>query len=379
MLHHLVIGAVITSLNGIGLWHSVPLTGFSPSNGILWRSFSSLEVAASFYGLRYVYPFVFPEDDATIKEDILLQHSIHAQEFETAWLALQHSSKAISLHTNTSRVTTASNDPRTTGMSSSVYLDEELTHKPGKTRTLRWVLLLLGLFGLQIFELKILHDMKNQPSHASLQREIEEVTDQIGWFRQEFNRLIPNLHSMGATFRDAVYNMEQLYNETMESVNLLSHKTTDSMISVDSQLGEIRKKNREMVENTKGISEIPKQFAWLNTLIQKSLHDEEQGRKLSNELAGYIIGATSPGFGRKFSPNSLSPKHLTEPAIRSIPLRPDSKASSTTSSKSSTSSNSEAASSTSTPSTPQVINATPKVAHSKPPLSWNTRPTPPEE
>jgi hypothetical protein len=339
MLHHMVLGAVITGLNGIGLWHSVPLTGFGPSNGLLWRSFSTLEVAGSYYGLRYVKPFVFPDDDATLKEDLLLQHSIHAQEFETARLALQHSSKAASSNSNTTRVTTASNGPRATGRSTSVYLtgSPPKTHfedgRPGKTHPFLWALFLLGLYGINLSAIKMIYAIKKQPSYTDLEEGLNQVTEEIGWFRREFSVLIPNLHEMGAAFEEASQNIEGLYRDTTLLINGLGDKTTGSMDSVDSQLAEIRKQNTEMIQICSCVAEIPQQFSWLNSLIEKTQRDEQEGRRISTQMGDYMIGANSPGTGRRFSSEPLSPGTLPDPPrIRSVPPRPSSKASTSTSS-----------------------------------------------
>lgn len=443
MLHHIVLGAVITGLNGIGLWHSVPLTGFGPSNGLLWRSFSTLEVAGSYYGLRYVKPFVFPDDDATLKEDLLLQHSIQAQEFETARLALKQSSKAVSSNSNTPRVTTASNDPRTTGRSTSVYLtgSPSKTHfedgRPGKTHPFLWALFLLGLYGINLFAINMLYAIKKQPSYADLENELNQVTEEIGWFRREFSLLIPNLHEMGAAFEEASQNIEGLYRDTTLLITALSDKTTGSMDAVDSQLAEIRKLNSEMIKISNCVAEIPQQFSWLNTLVEKTQRDEQEGRRISTQMADYTIGANSPGTGRRFSSEPLSPGTLPDPPkIRSVPPRPTSKASTSTPSNSRPTSsesqagptasrltpphsqagssisgspsskprttlpNSQAASSASGSTSsnpllthpnshgsttsglaPQARKATlsaPKPGTSNPPMNWNTRPSPPK-
>lgn len=341
MLHHLVLGALITSLNGIGLWHSVPLTGFGPSNGLLWRSFSTLEVAGSYYGLRYVKPFVFSDDDATLKEDLLLQHSIHTQEFETARLALQHSIKAVSSNSNTPRIITASNDPRTTGCSTSVYLTGSPPKtpfedgRPGKTHFFLRAPFLLGLYGMNLFAIKMLYAIKKQPSYADLANELHQLTGEIGWFRREFSLLIPNLHVMGAAFEEASHNIEGLYRDTTLLITAFGDKTTGSMDSVDSQLAEIRKQNNEIIKLSNCVAEIPQQFSWLNTLIEKTQCDEQEGQRISTQMADYMIGANSPGTGRRSSSEPLSPCTLPDPPkIRSVPPCPTSKASTSTSSNS---------------------------------------------
>jgi hypothetical protein len=385
MLHHIVLGAVLTGLNGISLWHSVPFTGLSPSNGILWRSFSSLEIAGSFYGLRYVYPFVFPDDDATLKEDVLLQHSIHSQKFENARLALQQSSKAVSYYTNTPMDIKATKDPITTENSSSTHLPdsmswirpEELTQQPGKSQCFFWNLLILGLVGMHIYELRILHTMNSQPPTATIQRELDEVTEEIGWFRQEFGQVIPNLHGMGTSFTDAVVENERLYRETMEAVDLMGLKFSESMSSIDSQLSELRKKTQGAFES---VSDIPKQLAWLNTLVQQTQREEDEKKR---QLSGFFMEATSPSLEKRFSSSSESlyssgqlpiPSSFPDPPkIRGVPPRDNSKSSSSTLSNSGSISPKSQVPSSNTQSTPSA----PPATLSQPKLNWNTRPAPP--
>jgi hypothetical protein len=328
MLHHLVIGAIITGLNGIGLWHSVPLTGFSPSNGLLWRGFSTLEVAGSYYGLRYIKPYVFPENDAVLKEDLLLQHSINTEEFEAAKLALKQSSKAISSHSKTPRVTTPSDDAKSTKDSTSVYVTSNPPNacfedsQPGKTPSVVFALFWL-LFGMNLYTMKMMHDAKSQPSYVGLEEVMIDLTEELAWFRQEFRFLLPNLQEMAGAFKEASTKIEGLYKETSSLIIRFGESVVNSMGSIDTQLTEIRKHNIEIAKLADNIAKITRQLDWLNNVVEKTNNNDSDVRRISTQMSDYMIGANAPGTGRRFSTEPISPGTLPEPPkVRSAPPLP---------------------------------------------------------
>lgn len=407
MLHYLVMGTIIASLNGIGLWHSIPLTGLNPSSTLLGRTMASLEIATSVYGLRQVYPHVFVEDDLAVKEDILLLHSIHAEEYEKARQALQKSSDAVSVLTNTPRTTIPIVNPSATRASSPVYLadDAPKIHFKEELRPLSpqgqinihlWGSLFLLLLAMQIFELSIMLEVRaNKPHYTH-----EDVMVMIDVFRRDSSLTVQtiaglgeNINILGHMIQQAGGRIERLFVETMTDMDMMSQRNTDSFTSIQTQISEGRRRLREMLECMKVMSDVPKQLSKLNGMLEKDIQNGLDARRLSRGSMEYFGNShshnsadynapLSPGIlsGMRSSLESLSPRssfsteRLTT-ALRDLataassPKTPSPKASSSTEPSSSTETS---PSKTSSPiSSPQ-----PSSPQGSAPLDWHLTPPP---
>ncbi|KAJ6044238.1 hypothetical protein N7460_005593 [Penicillium canescens] len=138
MLEFWLLGTMFASLNGLGLWQSVPLTTISPSNSYLMRSIGSLEVVGAIYGFRRLHPYVFTEDDAISSEDQQLRQLITLEETKHDMYNLHKDTEEKAFQLNTTPVAAPTYCPLVTTMSNQMtdYLLQQLLENIEREATL---------------------------------------------------------------------------------------------------------------------------------------------------------------------------------------------------------------------------------------------------
>ncbi|KAJ5384989.1 hypothetical protein N7517_002900 [Penicillium concentricum] len=293
MFDQLMPGIIFAGLSSIGLWHSIPLTGVTPSNSFFWRSLSSLEIAYSIHELRKVHPLVFPHDDATSEYDLLLQLSLDAQQYENAKLALEQSAEAASLQINIPGVTASMFDPSATAMPNSVNLNdgsatklryEELQQSnPDQNSTLYFTIvttLVLVTLALQIMGFVTASNIKYDIDYLrfncfgrmkGVQEQFGILMLEIRQFRRENEQVRPVFVHLAQSIQNA---SDDLQHCLLHLVGTMENKYTSGMIDLDSKLEKVSEEHQGLMRNTESFPHIPRQLAWLNILLAKTMYPE---------------------------------------------------------------------------------------------------------
>ncbi|CAG8898003.1 unnamed protein product [Penicillium egyptiacum] len=293
MFDQLMLGAVFASLSTIGLWHSIPLTGITPSNSFFWRSLSSLEIAYSIHELRKVHPLVFPYDDAISEHDLILQLSVDAQQYENARLALEHSAEAASVHVDIPGVTATMLGPSAIAMSTSVYLNdgsaaertyEELQQSDAaQSKTLYFTVtatLFLLILAMQIIALGMTNNIKQHVEDmqydyfvrmSGVQQQFGTLMLEIRQFRTENEQVRPVFVHLAESITNASADLQHCL---LHVVGMMENKYTSGMITIESKLDEVSQQHQNLMRNTESFPQIPRQLAWLNILMAKNMSDD---------------------------------------------------------------------------------------------------------
>lgn len=293
MFDQLVLGAIFAGLSSIGIWHSVPLTGVTPSNSFFWRSLSSLEIACSIHELRKVHPLVFPHDDAISEHDLLLQLSLDAQQYENARLALEHSAEAVSLHVNTPGVTATILLPSATAMPTSVYLndvwanehsyDELQQFHPAQNNTLYFAVmatLVLVILTVQIMGFGMTNNIKQHVEDlqydyfdrmSGVQVQFDTLMIEIRQFRRENEQVRPVFVHLAEAITNSSADLQHCL---LHIVGMMEDKYTSGMITIESKLDEVSQQHHDLMRNTENFPQIPRQLAWLNILMAKNMSND---------------------------------------------------------------------------------------------------------
>ncbi|CAI7586448.1 unnamed protein product [Penicillium glandicola] len=279
MFDQLVLGAIFTGLSSIGIWHSVPLTGITPSNSFFGRSLSSLEIVCSIHALRKVHPLVFPNDDAISEYDLLLQLSLDAQQYENARLALEHSTEAVSLHVSIPGVTTTMLIPSATAMPAAVYLNDgsaaELQSNPPQNNTLYFTLIAVFIFvtlTMQMMGFGMMSNIKGQVDDMQY-----DYFARMSGVQEQFSILIENeqVRPIFVHLAESITNSSaDLQHCLLHIVGVMEDKYTSSMISIESKLDEVSQQHQHLMRNTESFPQIPRQLAWLNLLMAKDMSND---------------------------------------------------------------------------------------------------------
>ncbi|KAJ5834600.1 hypothetical protein N7447_000626 [Penicillium robsamsonii] len=295
MFDQLVPGIIFVGLSSIGLWHSIPLTGVTPSNSFFWRSLSSLEIAYSIHELRKVHPLVFPHDDATSAYDLLQQLSLHAQQYENARLALEQSAEAASLQINIPGVTASMFDPSSTAMPKSVYVNdgsatelrsEELQQSnPDQNNTLYFTIvtaLVLITLMFQIMGFVTASNIKYDIEHLkyncfgrmrAVQEQFGILMLEIQQFRRENEQVRPVFVHLAESIRNA---SDDLQHCLLHLVGMMENKYTSGIIDLDAKLEKVSEQHQGLMKNTESFPHIPRQLAWLNILLAKTMYPDTE-------------------------------------------------------------------------------------------------------
>ncbi|KAJ5436051.1 hypothetical protein N7445_006936 [Penicillium cf. griseofulvum] len=329
LLDQVVAGAVFAGLSSIGIWHSIPLTGVTPSNSFFWRSLSSLEIAYAVHELRKAHPFVFPHDDATSAHDLLLQLSIDAQQYENARLALEQSAEAASLHINIPGVTTSTFTPGATLIPDSVHLNSapetELSYEELQqfnadssdmlcftiVASLMLVILTIQLMGF-VSTGRIEHHVEDMrydyfERMSRIQNQFSTLMLEIRQFRQENEQVRPVFVHLAQAIGNSSADLQHCL---LHLVGVMEHKYTSGMIELDSKLDEVSRKHEDLMRNTESFPQIPRQLAWLNILLAKSMSPD-----IPNDLR-----ANQPPFDLSMSP---TPEQMSEASKYNAPEKPN--------------------------------------------------------
>ncbi|KAJ5959974.1 uncharacterized protein N7479_007124 [Penicillium vulpinum] len=306
MLDKLVPAAVFAGLSTIGLWHSVPLTGITPSNSIVWRTLSSFEIAYTIHGLRRVHPFVFPHDDAVSEHDLLLQFSLDSQQYKNARLALKHSAEAASLQINIPGVTESISNTSDTVMPISFELNnssdtvmptsfelndssvaaqsEQGPQQPNQANNDNSMLYftILGSLFIIICALQLMglvtagriresvedmhHDYLNRMK--GIQERFSILVLEIRELRRENEQIRPIFVQLAQAIGDSSNDLQRCL---MHIVGMMEDKYTSSMMEIDSKLEEVSLQHQDLMKNTESFPQIPRQLAWINILIAKTM------------------------------------------------------------------------------------------------------------
>ncbi|KAJ5514546.1 hypothetical protein N7463_004098 [Penicillium fimorum] len=313
MFDPLVPGIIFASLSSIGLWHSIPLTGVTPSNSFFWRSLSSLELAYSIHELRKVHPLLFPHDDATSEYDLLLQLSLDAQQYEYARLALEQSAEAALLQINIPGVTASMFNPSATAMPKSVYLKdgsaaelryEELQQSnPDQNTTLYFTIMTMLVLITLMFQIMGFLTASNTKEDVeflkyncfgrmkSVQEQFAILMLEIQRFRRENEQVRPVFVHLAESIRNASDDLQRCL---LHIVGTMENKYTSGMIDLDAKLEKVSEQHQGLMRNTESFPHIPRQLAWLNILLAKTMYPDTE---LPDELR-----ADQPDFDLNISP-----------------------------------------------------------------------------
>ncbi|KAJ5615742.1 hypothetical protein N7537_000856 [Penicillium hordei] len=292
MFDQLVLGAVFAGLSSIGIWHSIPLTGVTPSNSFFWRSLSSFEIAYTIHSLRKVHPLVFPDHDAISQYDLLLQLSLDAQQYENARLALQNSAEAVSLHIDNRGVTTTMLDLSAKAMPAPFYLNSssatELSYQlqqsnSAQSNTLYFTvmaILILIILGIQIMGFGITGNIKQHVEDlqydyinqmSGIQQQFGFLMSEIRDFRRENEQIRPVFVHLAESITNCSADLQHCM---LHLVGLMESKYTSGMIDIESKLDEVSKQHQNLMRNTESFPQIPRQLAWLNILMAKNMSSD---------------------------------------------------------------------------------------------------------
>ncbi|KAJ5500209.1 hypothetical protein N7453_009260 [Penicillium expansum] len=288
MFDQLLPGIIFASLSSIGIWHSVPLTGITPSNSFFWRSLNSLEIAYSIHSLRKVHPFVFPNSDVISEYDLLLQLSLDAQHYENARLALEDSADAVSLHINIPGVTTTMLDPGVLGatpMPASFYLNDSSNkdlqqYNPAQSDTLYFTVmatLILAILTMQMMGFWMTNGIKQHVEDlqydyvdrmSGVQQQFGTLMMEIREFRRENEQVRPIFVHLAEAITNSAADLQHCL---LHVVGTMENKYTSGMIDIESKLDEVSSQHQNLMRNTESFPQIPRQLAWLNILMAKNI------------------------------------------------------------------------------------------------------------
>ncbi|KGO77300.1 hypothetical protein PITC_092600 [Penicillium italicum] len=291
MFDHLVPGAIFAGLSCIGMWHSVPLTGVTPSNSFFWRSLNSLEIAYSIHGLRKLHPFVFPDYDTVSEYDQYLQLSLDAQHYENARQALQDSANAVSLQINLPAVTTTMSATGVLGVTpvpASPYLnngshEDVQQYNPPQDDTVYFTVmgsLILFIIGMQLMGFWMTNGIKQQVENlqfdffdqmSHVQAQFGTLMMEIRAFRRENEQLRPIFVHLAESITNSSADLQHCL---LHIVGVMENKYTSGMIDIESKLDEVSSQHQNLIRNTESFPQIPRQLAWLNILMAKNISDD---------------------------------------------------------------------------------------------------------
>ncbi|KAJ9490653.1 hypothetical protein VN97_g2610 [Penicillium thymicola] len=293
MVDKLVLGAIFTGLNSIGLWHSIPFTGVTPSNSFFWRGLSSFEIVYSIHALRKLHPLVFPDYDKVSEHDLLLQLSLDAQQYENARLALQNSANAVPQHLHNTGATTTMLDLSATAMPASFYLNNGSATEPNHQQLQQFdsaqdntvyltfiAILIFVILGMQMMGFGVTKNTKQhvedihydyingmgvmQEQFSILMLEIQQLRRQNEQVRPAFVHLAESITNSSADLQHCLLHI----------VGMMDNKYTSSMIGIESKLDEVGEQHLNLMKNTESFPQIPRQLAWLNILMAKSMSSD---------------------------------------------------------------------------------------------------------
>ncbi|KAJ5773427.1 hypothetical protein N7457_008323 [Penicillium paradoxum] len=286
--------AIFAGLNTIGLWHSVPLTGINPYNTIWLRGLSSFEVAYSIVKLREIHPYIFSENDEISEKDLLLKYSIDLEQYEKAKLALEHSAEAAFLPIDASGAPTTDPTSNASVASDSLYLDDNTavehvyeglqSSNTAPPEDAGWSSLMgafiFAIVVMQGIGLTMLMKVKSDVDeiHSYYSRQMEAMYKQLHGFmgqvyklRKEFERSQPIIDYLADSFRDCSSDLQRCL---VHVVGMMEEKYSSSMIDIESKLEEVSKYQKSLIQNTETFPQIPKQLAWLNILVAKTMSND---------------------------------------------------------------------------------------------------------
>ncbi|KAJ5163162.1 uncharacterized protein N7500_004992 [Penicillium coprophilum] len=329
MFENLVSAFIFASLNSIGIWHSVPYTGINPSNSFFWRGLGSLEIAWSIHELRKAHPFIFPHDDAISEYDLLLKLALDAQQYENARLALEQSAEAASLQLNIPEVTASMFDPNAIAIPSPVHLNESAANElryeelqqpnPAQTNGLSfYVLATLFLITLLLQLMAFVKLGRIQSDTEDLKNNcydlIKGVLEQFGalmiqiqHFRKENEQVRPVFVHLAEEIRNASEDLQRCF---LHLVGTMEDKYTSGMIDLDTKLEEVSQQHQGLLKNTQNFPQIPRQLAWLNILMSKTMYndvpDELRAEQPIMDLnESLTTGQTNPASKCKTAENAI--------------------------------------------------------------------------
>lgn len=294
MFDQLVLGAIFTGLSGIGLWHSIPLTGVTPSNSFFWRSLSSFEIAYSIHNLRKIHPLIFPDDDTISDHDLLLQLSLDVQQYENARLALEKSADAVSsLHIDNPGVTTPMLDLGATAMPVSFYLNDSSATQPSyqqlqqshlvQTNTPYFTVMAMLVFVILTMQIMGFGVMNNIKQHvedlqydyidrmSGVQEQFRILMLEIRQFRRENEQVRPVFVHLAESITNSSADLQHCM---LHIVGIMENKYTSGMIDIESKLDEVSQQHQNLMKNTENFPQIPRQLAWLNILMAKNMSSD---------------------------------------------------------------------------------------------------------
>ncbi|KOS37994.1 hypothetical protein ACN38_g11205 [Penicillium nordicum] len=292
MVNKLVLGAIFTGLNSIGLWHSIPFTGITPSNTFFWRGLNSLEIVYSIHTLHKIHPLVFPDYNKTSDYDLLLQLSLDVKQYEKARLALQNSANAVPQHLHNTESTTTMLDLGATAMPASFYLNNgsttELNHQQPQfnsaqdhTVFLTFIsILIFVILGMQMMGFAVTKNTKQhvEDLHYDYIKGMRVMQEQFGILMfeiQKLQRQNEQVRSVAVHLAESITNSSaDLQHCLLHIVGMMDNKYTSSMIDIESKLDEVGEQHLNLMKNTENFPQIPRQLAWLNILMAKSMSSD---------------------------------------------------------------------------------------------------------
>ncbi|OQD66583.1 hypothetical protein PENPOL_c004G04690 [Penicillium polonicum] len=293
MFDQLVLGAVFTGLSSIGIWHSIPLTGITPSNSFFWRSLNSFEIAYSIHSLRKIHPLVFTDDDAISEYDLLLHLSLDAQQYENARLALEYSANAVSLRTSNPGVTTTMLDLSATAMPTSLYLNDSSAPETSyqqlqqshsaQNNTSYFTVMAILVFVILVMQIMGFGMTTNIKQHVEdlqydyidrmscVQEQFGTLMIEIREFRRENEQVRPVFVHLAESITNSSADLQHCM---LHLVGMMENKYTSGMIDIESKLDEVSQQHQTLMRNTESFPQIPRQLAWLNILMAKNMSSD---------------------------------------------------------------------------------------------------------
>ncbi|OQE46175.1 hypothetical protein PENCOP_c001G06114 [Penicillium coprophilum] len=245
-------------------------------SGVIFAGLSSIEIAYSIHELRKAHPFIFPHDDAISEYDLFLNLSLDAQQYENARLALEQSAEAASLQFNIPEVTASTFDPNAIAIPNSAHLTEtsanELHYEelqqpnPVQTNGLSFyviaTLFLITLL-LQLMAFMKLARIRSDTEDLKINcyglmkgvlEQFGALMIQIQYFRKENEQVRPVFVHLAEEIRNASEDLQRCF---LHLVGTMEGKYTSGMIDLDTKL-----------------EKIPRQLAWLNILMSKTMYND---------------------------------------------------------------------------------------------------------
>ncbi|CAI7665461.1 unnamed protein product [Penicillium bialowiezense] len=306
MIYYYLVATLLAALNGLGLWHTVPL-GINAPNSSLWRTVGSLEIATSLYGLKRIRPYVFTENDATIGEDIFVQHSVAKDNYDQAKRDLQRSSAAVSSLTTSS----------STSIPTSEWdFDDKLwglTEPQPAFNIYIWGPIFVGLFVLQayvlitVLEIKSRGAIRGQLDVDDLATDVRQCIDAcrkntflvveavngacstVNGQREDLGNLADVFNEMSWTSTANTEKTAEIFRDAIKRMDHTCQQVVDIMTSTDTQLAENLEK--------------------LNSMLGKDMSDGMDALRLSRgtrEVFGAGSAKNPAAFDAPLSPGILA-------------------------------------------------------------------------